>query len=109
MLMYDVEHNNLPTYVYNAFLEYRNLVVDVRLRHRQDYRFPQYVSQRFIKSTVLSSIKQWDTLPTEFKMRFSRNSVKYNTRVFLNGPKNRLVSPKLDLPRSNEINFNKTF
>ena len=43
-----------------------------------------------------------------FKSKYSRNSFHYNTRVFLNGKKNYLTTPKLNLERYLEINLNKT-
>jgi hypothetical protein len=107
-LMYDFEHNLLPTYVHNAFSQYINPVRDQHLRNPQPYRLPRNMSTKFIKSTIPSAIKQWETFPHDIKTKYSRNSFKFCTQVFLNGTRNKLVTPKLDLDRSIEINQNRT-
>jgi hypothetical protein len=107
-LMYDVEQECLPAYVNNAFAEYRNPVIDARLCNRRHHRLPTNVTQRYLNSTIPSAIKQWQNCPNEIKLRISRNSFKNSTRALLNGPKNKLITTKLDMSRIDEINLNKT-
>jgi hypothetical protein len=105
--MYDFEHNLLMI-VNNTFSQYINPVRAQRLRNPQPYRLPRNRSSKFIKSTIPSAIKQWETFPHDIKTKFSGNFFKFCTLVFLNGTRNKLVTPKLDLDRSIEINRNRT-
>lgn len=108
VLMFDVENDSVPDYVANNFIEFRNPVLDERLRNICPYRLPARVSQRFSKSTVPTCIKLWNGLPNEIRQSFSRNSFKYRVRLHINGCKNPLVTTRLNISRKKEISLNRT-
>jgi hypothetical protein len=79
VLMYDIQHNSVPSYVHDIFTDYRNPVVDVRLRTQQPFLLPPRMSARLRRSTVPSTIiRDWDSVPARIKDCYSRNSFKYN-------------------------------
>lgn len=107
--MYDVEHNNIPTYVHNEFVQYRNPVFDGRLRNRRTYNLPRNMSQNLTKSTIIpSSIRHWSSLPIDVQTRYSQNSFKYHLRLFIGRNQMSMATPKLNLPRQAEIVLNRT-
>ena len=106
LLMHDLENNRLPVFIVPSFYQYLNPVHDVRLRNHRKFALPRGCSQRFYNSTIPNSIKQWESIPQNIKVLYSRNSFKYNIRIFLGGTKNKLSTTKLDLPRQMEITLN---
>ncbi len=108
VLMFDVENHNLPRYVQDNFLRYKNPVLNDRLRNQRPYILPQNVSQKFCKSAVASAITNWCSLPNDLKNSYSRNSFKYRLRLHLRGKRSYLVSTRLNLPRHIETLLNRT-
>lgn len=106
--MYDINNNHLPDFITSSFNQLLNPVHDVRLRNHRKYLLPHNSSQRFLKSTIPSSIKQWELVPPSIRERYSRNSFKYEVKIFLGGRKDKFVTTKLDMPRPMEIILNKT-
>ena len=106
-LMYDVEHNSVPSYINRAFTKFRNPEPTVRLRNHRQYNIPVNVSTRYAKSTIPDAIRMWNSLPVEIKTRYSRNAFKYNLRLYIGGPKKRLATTKIPLHRNEEICLNK--
>jgi hypothetical protein len=82
VLMFDVTHSNTPSYVQEAFNKYRSLHANRRLRNRRNFLIPINASTLRRKSTVCSSIKLWDCLPSNIKEKCSRTSFKYSIRKF---------------------------
>ena len=106
-LSYDVTNFNVPLYVQDIFQQYRNVPAQRVLRHHRDFVVPANASVKFRKSTVLSSITLWENSPSQLKSCVSRNSFKYNCRIFYYGRKNLLTTSRLDLNRTKEITFNR--
>ncbi len=107
LLVYEAENGDLPSYVLDKFLQFRRTDHDNRLRNQITYRLPTRMSQRFQKSTIPNSIKQWSTLPTEIKESYTKNSFKYRVKLHLHGKKNNASTTKLNLPRKEEVLLNR--
>ena len=106
--MYDVVNLNTPVYVQEVFSQYRNAVAPRLLRSHRQFVIPTNTSAKLRKSTVCSSVTLWENLPDTLKSSVSRNSFKYQLRIFKHGKKNLLTTSKLDLNRELEIIFNRT-
>lgn len=108
-LIFDVEHNLLPAYVQSSFIKYRRPIAfrNDRLRNQINYNVPVNVSNRYTKSTVIDSIRQWNSLPVDIKSSFSRIGFKYRVKLHVCGPKNQVSTTRLSLGRKSEIYLNK--
>lgn len=107
IFMYDVISNHVPMYVRQAVGSYINPVNDNRLRNNREFRLPCNMTRRFARSTIPSSIVEWENLPSELKTRVSRNSFKYNYRLSFNGIKSQFLTSNVELSRKEEIVLNK--
>ncbi len=108
-LMYDNENNLTPTFIREIISPYRNAPPQRITRFHRNFSIPTYVKSAFLRTTIPTSIKIWESLPENIRNRYSRNSFKFNLRkYFLGTIDTSILTKNLDLSRNCELLLNRT-
>ncbi len=108
-LMFDNENNQTPIFIREIIDQYRTPPPQRVTRHHRNFIIPTNLSRAFMRTTIPSSIKLWESLPENIKNRFSRNSFKYNLRKHFRGDiVTTQLTKNLTLTRSQEKILNRT-